>query len=185
MFQKNILCEDFFFYQLVPNAYFDHHPFFVKGGLTSAKIRMRERGSQKCCKMGREILKRNWGLMPESVLFKKEVLYLMRWYILIISSYRLSTSDNCDENISLYKIGSVNSLISGPLWWRIQGVFWPFKRQTHKMIKHTQIIRRLLPTNCFSVFDHFVDLALKELRGRYIFHWKGEIQDDTLLHAMQ
>ena len=132
MFQKNILCQDFFFYQLVPNAYFDHHPFFVKGGLTSAKIRMRERGSQKFCKMGREILKRNWGLMPESVLFKKEVLYLMRWYILIISSYRLSTSDNCDENISLYKIGSVNSLISGPLWWRIQGVFNPLSAKPTK-----------------------------------------------------
>ena len=30
------------------------------------------------------------------------------------------------------------------------------------MVKHTQTIRRLLPTNCFSVFDHFVGLALKE-----------------------
>ena len=32
------------------------------------------------------------------------------------------------------------------------------------MIKHTQTIRRLLPTNCLSVFDHFVGLALKGLR---------------------
>ena len=31
------------------------------------------------------------------------------------------------------------------------------------MIKHTQAIRRLLPTNCLSVFDHFVGLGLKEL----------------------
>ena len=31
------------------------------------------------------------------------------------------------------------------------------------MVKHTEIIRRLLPTNCLSVFDHFVGLALKEL----------------------
>ena len=31
------------------------------------------------------------------------------------------------------------------------------------MVKHTQTIRRLLPTNCLSVFDHFVGLALKEL----------------------
>ena len=31
------------------------------------------------------------------------------------------------------------------------------------MIKHTQTIRRLLLTNCLSVFDHFVGLALKEL----------------------
>ena len=31
------------------------------------------------------------------------------------------------------------------------------------MLKHTQIIRRLLPTNCLSLFDHFVGLALKGL----------------------
>ena len=31
-----------------------------------------------------------------------------------------------------------------------------FKRQPHKMVKHTQTIRRLLPTNCLSVFDHFM-----------------------------
>ena len=41
-----------------------------------------------------------------------------------------------------------------------------FKRQFHKMIKHTQTIcgriRKLL-TNCLSVFDHFVALALKGL----------------------
>ena len=30
-----------------------------------------------------------------------------------------------------------------------------------KMVKHTQTIRRLLPTNSLSVFDHFVGLALK------------------------
>ena len=34
---------------------------------------------------------------------------------------------------------------------------------THKMVKHTQTIGRLLPTNCFSVFDHFMGLALKGL----------------------
>ena len=31
------------------------------------------------------------------------------------------------------------------------------------MAKHTQTIRRLLPTNCLSVFDHFVELVLKWL----------------------
>ena len=31
------------------------------------------------------------------------------------------------------------------------------------MVKHTQTIRRLLPTNCLSVFDHFVRLVLKGL----------------------
>ena len=43
------------------------------------------------------------------------------------------------------------------------------------MVKHPQTIRRLLPTNCLSVFDHFVRLALKGLRRRksiksFIFH---------------
>ena len=32
------------------------------------------------------------------------------------------------------------------------------------MIKHTQRIRRLLLTNCMSVFDYFVGLALKVLK---------------------
>ena len=31
------------------------------------------------------------------------------------------------------------------------------------MVKHTQAIRRLLRTNCLSVFDHFVALARKRL----------------------
>ena len=31
------------------------------------------------------------------------------------------------------------------------------------MVKHNQIICRLLPTNCLNVFDHFVGLAFKEL----------------------
>ena len=31
------------------------------------------------------------------------------------------------------------------------------------MVKHTQTIRWPLPTNCLSVFDHFVMLVLKVL----------------------
>ena len=37
----------------------------------------------------------------------------------------------------------------------------PFKRQPHKMVKHTQTICQLLPTNCLSMFDYFVGLAFK------------------------
>ena len=44
-------------------------------------------------------------------------------------------------------------------------LFWSFKRQPHKMVKHTQTIRRILPMKCLSVFNHFVGLALKELTG--------------------
>ena len=36
------------------------------------------------------------------------------------------------------------------------------KRQPHKMVKLKQFVNILL-TNCLSVFDHFVGLALKEL----------------------
>ena len=41
--------------------------------------------------------------------------------------------------------------------------FQTFKRQPHKMVKHTKIIRGQKPTNCLSVLDHFVGLALKGL----------------------
>ena len=33
------------------------------------------------------------------------------------------------------------------------------------MVKRTQTIRGLLATNCLGVFDHFVGLALKGLKG--------------------
>ena len=36
-----------------------------------------------------------------------------------------------------------------------------FQAPTHKMVKHAQKIRRQKPTNCLSVYDHFVGLALK------------------------
>ena len=38
------------------------------------------------------------------------------------------------------------------------------------MVKHTKTIRRLLPTNRLSVFDHFVKLAFKGLIGRHPEH---------------
>ena len=44
----------------------------------------------------------------------------------------------------------------------------PFKRQPHKMVKHTQTIRQMLPTSCLSLFDHFVGLALKWLKEKKI-----------------
>ena len=51
------------------------------------------------------------------------------------------------------------SFLKNCVFWR----FEPFKRQPHKMVKHTQAIRRLLPPNCLSVIDRFVRLALKGL----------------------
>ena len=43
----------------------------------------------------------------------------------------------------------------------------PFKRQSHKPVKHNQTIRRQIADKLFEMFDHFVGLALKGL----IFWW--------------
>ena len=40
--------------------------------------------------------------------------------------------------------------------------FYLFERQPHKMVKHTQAIRRMLATNFLCVFDHSVGFVLKE-----------------------
>ena len=40
---------------------------------------------------------------------------------------------------------------------------WPFKPHPHKLVRRAQTIRRLLPTNSFSVFDHFVGLVPKRV----------------------
>ena len=40
------------------------------------------------------------------------------------------------------------------------------------MVKHTQTIRRQRPTNCLSVFEHFVELAREGLTNfKPIFHF--------------
>ena len=41
--------------------------------------------------------------------------------------------------------------------------FEPFKCKPKKMVKYAQTNRWLLPTNCLSVFDYFLALALKGL----------------------
>ena len=48
--------------------------------------------------------------------------------------------------------------------------YLPFKRQPHKMVKHTQTIRQLLPTNVLSVSDSFVGLVLKGLMFQF-YHY--------------
>ena len=50
---------------------------------------------------------------------------------------------------------AVKSLIQFSQNWRV------VKRQSHKMVKHTLTIRQQKPTNCLSVFDHFVGLTLE------------------------
>ena len=48
--------------------------------------------------------------------------------------------------------------IPGITIWSLSG-FVPSQCQPYKMVKHTQTIRRLLPTNYLGVLDHFVGLA--------------------------
>ena len=63
--------------------------------------------------------------------------------------------------------------------WCIQQPMLTLKHQLCKMVKYIQKIRQLLPTNCLSVFDHFVELLLKELNDRNENYTKpstGQIQ---------
>ena len=55
--------------------------------------------------------------------------------------------------------GKIIFLVRGSL---ISYLF-PFKRQLQKMVKPTEAICRVLPTNCLSVFENFVGLILKGL----------------------
>ena len=93
------------------------------------------------------------------------------------------------KNHSKYHYGLGNSIIGllvlwlstakftmlfGGVFWNLSNIRWivsakivnnfqTFKRQLHKMVKHTQAIRRQQPMNFMSMFDHFVVLALKGL----------------------
>ena len=49
-----------------------------------------------------------------------------------------------------------------------------YKRQSQKMDKHNQTIRRQQSTNCLSVFVHFVRLALK-YKSSYHQNLKGSV----------
>ena len=56
------------------------------------------------------------------------------------------------------------------------------------MVKHTQTICRLLATNCLSVFDHFVGLALKGLQNfSPMFHfyipWRRQTTKSFLTYS--
>ena len=52
--------------------------------------------------------------------------------------------------------------IFDPIYLRFKD-YYPFERLPHKMVRHTQTIRRVLPKNCLSVLDHFVGLMFKKL----------------------
>ena len=54
----------------------------------------------------------------------------------------------------------------------ISNLFNPLSADFTKWSKHAQTICRLLPTNCLSMFDHFVRLALKGLKLKCRW-WEG------------
>ena len=53
----------------------------------------------------------------------------------------------------------------------------PLKSQPHKMVKHNKIIHQQQPTNCLSVFDHFVGFALKGLKQQNCFSLKKKTSE--------
>ena len=54
---------------------------------------------------------------------------------------------------------------------------------THKMVKITQTICRLLPINYLTVFDHFVGLALEGLVSFFFFRKSFFIKNCILLYT--
>ena len=69
----------------------------------------------------------------------------------------------CRQNITFWRFSPSFFLLSNAGWlWSIK--VNSLKRQPDKVVIHNQTTRRLLATNCLSVFDHFVGLALKGLR---------------------
>ena len=60
-------------------------------------------------------------------------------------------------------------------------------RQPDKVVRHTQTVRRQIPTNCLSVFDHFVGLMFKGLISAFCFpvtFYQGLLLRWTLLPEM-
>ena len=54
------------------------------------------------------------------------------------------------------------------------------------MVKHTQTIHRQKPTNCLSVFEHFVELVLKWLRYNNFYSiWQSHNLIETFLISCQ
>ena len=48
-------------------------------------------------------------------------------------------------------------------------IIYPFKWQPHKMVKHTQTIRRQQSINCWSVFEHLVGLFMSRYSNVPLF----------------
>ena len=93
-----------------------------------------------------------------------------------VSSVTYIVKSNCLPKYKIDVFGSVDdicflAIYSLALYWTTQKHsihnlkewYLTLKRQPYKMVKHIQTIHRMLSTNCLSVFDLFVGLALKGL----------------------
>ena len=78
---------------------------------------------------------------------------------------RGSNNENLREDSSSWKYTLEALLMTETSLMELYTTIALFKRQPHKIAKHTQKINRLLPTNCLSVLNHFVGLALKGLKN--------------------
>ena len=122
-----------------------------------------------------QYLKNYWKLSVLS--FKVFVILLLSHSLSFITVKSLQANLNNKSNISIRITRTPHfNLLHFPKWqiimfgarhsilmMAVQYEPLTFKRQHHKMVKHTQTIRRLLPTNCLRVFDHFVGLAFNGL----------------------
>ena len=88
----------------------------------------------------------------------------------MIKFSRLQSTTNAENTLSILRNLRLRSS-------QIQ----PFKHKPHKIVKHTQTIRRLLPTNCLSVLDHFVGLALKGLKEQLFATKEPLIYNELIL----
>ena len=109
-------------------------------------------------------------------LFSKTISTAKESNIKLISNYLLTVQNRVCEYHQVLRISvQLHSRLN--IIQHVDFLWNPEKRDDHwyivltrkminfrKMIKYTQTICRLLPTNCLKVFDHFVELTLKGLK---------------------
>ena len=104
-----------------------------------------------------ETHKQDYHLMDETD-FLQDRSRFCRWHHLDLRKDTASTWSNGQtrtrscKGVSLLQLG-----------WNSVPDLNPFKRQPHKMVKHTQTIRQQIADKLFECVNHFVGLALKGL----------------------
>ena len=110
-----------------------------------------------------------WYQIEQNITLKKKFnsLHLSRQYCKLIRNYcwqlfyRTTLAESFFTELFAITTLRICQLLLKPII--LSNQTYTFKRQPYRMVQHTQTIHRLLPKNFLSVFDHFVELALKEL----------------------